>query len=544
FGLHLLALDLRQESGAHEAAVAALLRAAGVEERYERLAEEERLAVLERELRSPRPLRPPREGLASETRRELEALEAAGEAIARDPRAVGAYVVSMTHEVSDLLEPLLLAREAGLWRMDGDEVRTTLDVVPLYETIDDLRTAGECTRRLLRHPLYRRHLRARSDLQEIMLGYSDSNKDGGYWMANRALHDAQEQVGRVCREEGVELRLFHGRGGTVGRGGGRSNRAILATPGIVRNGRIRFTEQGEVISFRYSLPEIAHRHTEQIVSAVLAGMTPDAEDGPGEAHPEGAGPGAGPDASPEDHDLVRAIAERGMRAYRSLVRDEGFWPWFLAATPIRQVSRLPLASRPSSRDGGDVEFAGLRAIPWVFSWTQARYLVPGWFGTGAALLELTEDPAALARLRAAYRAWPFFTAALDDAQREMGRARLAIAARYDALAGTGDGTPDDPDVDAPGGPGRFHRRIAAEYEDARTAILRITGREELLENEPVIRKSILLRNPYTDVLNLLQLELLRRYRHAESEDGDDGAWLQGAIFHSINGLAAAMQSTG
>jgi len=544
FGLHLMALDLRQESGAHEAAVAALLRAAGVEERYEDLDEPARLAVLERELRTVRPLRPPGVELPDAAGRALDSLEVVRRARARDPRAVGAYVVSMTHEVSDVLEPLLLAKEVGLWRLDGERVEGGLDVVPLFETIDDLRTAGERTRALLRHPLYRLYLRARGDLQEVMLGYSDSNKDGGYWMANWALHAAQESVGRACRDEGVSLRLFHGRGGTVGRGGGRSNRAILSMPDVVHDGRIRFTEQGEVISFRYALPEIAHRHTEQIVSAVLRGAVradPSARSGSavlGHGAHAPARDGADRDGHEDARALVRGVAERAMAAYRDLIDAEGFWDWYLQATPIRHVSRLPLASRPSSRGGDRVEFGGLRAIPWVFAWTQARYLVPGWYGTGAAFAELVEDARALAVLRAAYRDWPFFTAAVDDAQREMGRARLPIAAAYDALARDGD--------EAGAARAGVHRRIEEEFERARAAILRITGQDDLLDNEPVIRKSIRLRNPYTDVLNLLQLELLRRVR-ASGEDGttdDELAWLQEQIFHGINGLAAAMQSTG
>jgi len=271
FGLHLAAVDIREHSGVHETAVARLLESAGVTSGYPGLPEEERLEILESQLRDPRPLRPAGAELGDEVRRVLGTLSVVREAVERDPASVGSYVVSMTHELSDMLEPMLLAKEAGLWRLDGDSVRSPLDLVPLYETIEDLGAAEERVRSLFRHSLYRRHLAARGDLQEVMLGYSDSNKDGGYWMANWSLHRAQECIGRVCREEGVELRLFHGRGGTVGRGGGRANRAILAMPAVVHDGRFRATEQGEVISFRYALPAIAHRHTEQIVSAVLRG---------------------------------------------------------------------------------------------------------------------------------------------------------------------------------------------------------------------------------------------------------------------------------
>ena len=539
FGLHLAALDIREHSGMHEKAVAELLELGGGASSYASMDEEERLEVLERELRNPRPLLPPGAGLGEEGRRVLDALAVVRDAVEREPRSVGAYVTSMTHELSDLLEPMLLAREAGLWRVEDGRVRSSLDFVPLYETIEDLTEGGERVRELLRHPLYRKQVEARGGLQEVMLGYSDSNKDGGYWMANWALRHAQEEIGRVCRDEGVELRLFHGRGGTVGRGGGRSNRAILAMPPVVQNGRFRATEQGEVISFRYSLPEIAHRHAEQIVSAVLRGA----------AASGGGSPAGGPD---ERMEIVRDMAERGMEAYRGLLDDPDFWPWYLEATPIRHISSLPLASRPASRDEGEVQFEGLRAIPWNFAWTQTRYLVPGWFGTGRALAPLADDPERLEACRAMYREWPFFTAVIDDAQREMARARLEISRRYAELAGEGEGA-SGPDV---------HAKIEEEFGRARAALLAITGQDELLDNEPVIQESIRLRNPYTDVLNLLQVELLRRWRERGAEDaepsedgsGDRGRGGEGnasgedrlaaEILLSLNGIAAAMQSTG
>jgi phosphoenolpyruvate carboxylase len=545
FGLQLATLDIRQHSGVHERAVASLFRAADVAPDYASLPEARRLELLDRELRNPRPLRPVGAELEEDARRALDTLDVVREALRRDPRSIGSYIVSMTHELSDLLEPMLLAREAGLWRLEEGEVRCPLDFVPLYETIEDLRSAGERLQKLLRHPLYRLQVESRGRLQEVMLGYSDSNKDGGYWMANWALRVAQEGLGTVCREEDVELRLFHGRGGTVGRGGGRSNRAILAMPPVVQNGRFRATEQGEVISFRYSLPGIAHRHLEQIVSAVLRGAA-----GPtvpvGEAAAGGTGRPATPDTDADGSgraELLEGMAERGMDAYRELLDSEGFWPWYLEATPIRHISRLPLASRPASRQSGEIEFEGLRAIPWNFSWSQTRYLVPGWYGTGRALAPLVEDPDGLESCRALYRDWPFFRAVVDDAQREMGRARLEVSRLYAELAGTEGAEPDG-----------FHARIQSEFERARAALLRVTGQEDLLDNEPVIQESIRLRNPYTDVLNLLQLELLRRWRRSGADggdsdgsgsDGDDGRERMAAeILLSLNGIAAAMQSTG
>jgi phosphoenolpyruvate carboxylase len=367
---------------------------------------------------------------------------------------------------------------------------------------------------LFADPVYAHQLQARGRFQEIMLGYSDSNKDGGYWMANWALHRAQASLGAVCRKHDVDFRLFHGRGGTVGRGGGRANQAIAAMPGAAQNGRIRLTEQGEVISFRYSLPGIAHRHAEQLVSASLVG----AMGGPAASRPGGEdGPA-----------LMDAIAERSMAAYRSLIDDPDFWDWYVAATPIEQISRLPIASRPVSRGSTDeVDFQGLRAIPWVFAWTQIRAIVPGWYGVGAGLFGGGGEALSLSRLQNLYRSWPFFQAVVDNAQREMARARLEIAAHYATLAGEREG---------------FFRRVVSDFLDARTAILAITGQDALLDNSPVIRKSIALRNPYTDVLNLVQVELLRRYRSEQEESERER--LRELLFLSINGVAAGMQSTG
>lgn len=370
---------------------------------------------------------------------------------------------------------------------------------------------------ILSHPVYRMQVAARGGFQEIMLGYSDSTKDGGYWMANWALHRAQEQLAEVCLRHGVDFRLFHGRGGTVGRGGGRANQAILAMPPVVHNGRIRFTEQGEVISFRYALPEIAHRHLEQIVNAMLRVVGLPAASGTD-----------GTDPATRNR-LMDELAARSMRAYRRLIDAPDFWSWYTRITPIDQISRLPIASRPVSRSSArEVDFESLRAIPWVFAWTQVRYLIPGWFGIGQALDELLQtSPEHLETLRTWYRSWPFFRTVLQNAQREMVRARLEIAAYYDRLLGDG--------------PTAFHQMIEEDYHRARTAILRITDQEELLDHDPIIRKSVQLRNPYTDVLNLVQLELMRRYRQAPEADREP---LRRALFLSINGIAAAMQSTG
>ncbi|HSJ09885.1 MAG TPA: phosphoenolpyruvate carboxylase [Longimicrobiales bacterium] len=516
FGLHMAAHDVRQHSALHEQAVAALLNAAGVCDDYAALDESARLDLLERELRNPRPLLPPRAGMPDAARATFDTFLAVADALARDPASVGSYIVSMTHTVSDLLEPMLLAKEAGLLRIRDDVVESDLDFVPLFETIDDLAAAGDFVRALFAHPVYTQQLDARDRFQELMLGYSDSNKDGGYWMANWALHRAQDELGRACREHGVEFRLFHGRGGTVGRGGGRANSAIGAMPVAAQNGRIRVTEQGEVISFRYALPGIAHRHTEQLVSAMLL-ATPTADAPAGDA--------TGDDA--EARELMDRVAALSMQAYRALIDDDALWPWYVRITPIEQISRLPIASRPVSRKAAaEVAFDDLRAIPWVFAWTQTRYLVPGWYGVGSALEHVIEQEGALETLQRLYATWPFFRAVVANAEREMGRARLEIAARYAARAGTDLGC---------------HGTIAAEFARARRTLLQVTGGTALLDDAPVIRRSIELRNPYTDVLNLVQVELLRRY---ESADESQREPLRQLLFLSINGIAAAMQSTG
>ncbi len=520
FGFHMAALDVRQHSGVHEEAITDLLRMAGVHDDYAALDEQEKLDILTQELANPRPLVRRGADLPEATQRVIESFQVIRELLEQEPRSVGSYIISMTHGVSDMLEALLLAKEAGLWHLRGEKVECPLDIVPLFETIEDLAEADDLMEVMYNHSIYRKQLRARGDFQEIMLGYSDSNKDGGYWMANWALHKAQEELASVSRRHGVNLRLFHGRGGTVGRGGGRANRAILAMPTTVHNGRIRFTEQGEIISFRYALPDIARRHLEQIVHAMIVATGSEAK-GDGEA-PKVLGK--------REAGLLETIAEHAMRAYRGLIDDEELWPWYTQVTPIEQISRLPIASRPVSRSSAqEVDFEGLRAIPWVFAWTQTRYIVPGWFGTGNGLhATLEEKPDRLTTLQEMYREWTFFRAVVDSAQREMARARFIIAQYYEELADASTGR-------------HIPERIASDFEQAREAILKITGQSELLGNNPVIQKSISLRNPYTDVLNLLQVELIRRYRRASKDERDP---LRQALFLSINGIAAAMQSTG
>lgn len=507
FGFHLAAIDVRQHSNVYGEAVRDLLAVAGVTADYATLPESEKRRVLEMELRNPRPLVAGYRGLAPMTTEVLDTFRAVADALHRDPACIGSCIISMTHEVSHVLECLLLAKECGL-------ASHQIDVVPLFETIEDLENSGSLMEALYTNPVYRAHIDARGGFQEIMLGYSDSNKDGGYWMANWALHKAQKSLAETSQRQGVEIRLFHGRGGTVGRGGGRANQAVTALPKSCHNGRIRFTEQGEVISFRYANEAIAHRHLEQVIHAVLRTTAAARAD----AEPVS-------DRDPDMHPIMDAIATESMAAYRKLIDDPGFWAWYTGLTPIEHISRLPIASRPVSRKtGNEVDFNSLRAIPWVFAWTQVRYNVPGWYGIGEPLERVLARHGE-AKLQEWYRSWPFFKAIVDNAEREIARARPDVAERYAVR------------LDA-----AMSTRLRHQYEGSVRALMRIKGTDRLLADIPVIRKSIALRNPYTDVLNLCQLELMRRW--SATTDETEKARLRHLLFLSINGIAAAMQSTG
>ena len=511
FGFHLAALDIRQHSRVHEATVADLLARGGVSDDYAGLDEAARLELLEAELTNPRPLVRVGADVGPGTESVLGALRAAHDAYAAEPDALGAFIVSMTDSVSDILEVLLLSREAGLWTLGaGGSVSSPVDAVPLFETIADLEAAPRLLGALFASPIYRKHLAARGGFQEVMLGYSDSNKDGGYWAANHALHAAQRAVGVACREAGIELRLFHGRGGTVGRGGGRAGQAILGMPAEAQSGRIRFTEQGEVVSFRYALPGIAHRHLEQIVHAQTVALA-DAQ-----AH-------GGDD--PALSDRWQTIADASMAAYRALVEADGFWEWFREATPFEAIAGLSIASRPVSR-GGPPALDTLRAIPWVFSWTQPRMTVPGWFGTGTALAAAFSD-GDLDTLRADVAKSPFLQAVAGNAMREMARARLSIAQRYADRA------------EAAGAGSAPFEAVEAEFARTERALLRLVRQDELLAEASPIAATIRYRNPPTDVLNLIQVELFARHRAAP-----DDAGVSAALLATLNGIAAAMQSTG
>ena len=513
FRLHTATLDVRQHASRHTTALSEILAAAGVVSNYEALDESERVAVLSVEIRRPRPLTPSRlshlSPATAETVETFRVMSAISEQL--DPEIFQTYIISTTSQVSDLLAVLLFCRDAGLYQPGQ---YSQLNIVPLFETGDDLQRAPLLLDELLQLPVYREHLALRDNLQEVMLGYSDSNKEGGFVAANWALYRAQVALTAVTDRHGVRLRLFHGRGGAVGRGGGPAGQAILAQPPGTLHGQIKVTDQGEMISDRYLDPRTAHRHLEQVVNAVLrAGF-------PGMArHPE-----------PEWVAAMERMAETARTVYRSLVyEDPDFLIYFRNATPVAEFNRLRIGSRPVSRRKSD-RIEDLRAIPWVFSWMQSRHTLPGWFGLGSALEEFAEaDPNHLHLLRTMYRHWPFFTTLLDNAQMIMLKADMNIARAYAGLV---------PDQQLAA---RIFRQIENEFRRTERMICQITEQNDLLAHQPVLQRAIRQRNPYIDPLSFIQIELLKRLRAAPPEEQVE---LETVLLMSINGIAAGLKNTG
>ncbi|HEX7094300.1 MAG TPA: phosphoenolpyruvate carboxylase, partial [Acidimicrobiales bacterium] len=512
FGFHLCSLDLRQNANVHEQVVAELLREARVHPDYLALDEERRVALLDAEIVSPRPLIGPALGgrLSETAERELAILRVAA-AVHRDIGAVALpnYVVSTCRSVSDVLEVAVLLQEVGLATPD----RLDVAIVPLFETIDDLERAGETVRSMLQLPRYRRWVLDHGT-QEVMLGYSDSNKDGGYLAANWALYRAEQQLVRETRAAGVRLRLFHGRGGTVGRGGGPSYDAILAQPAGAVDGSLRITEQGEVVAAKYADPEHARRTLEAMVASTLQATLVDVERLGDEAD--------------RYHDVLDTLAAISRRAYRDLVYGTaGFVDWFRAATPITEIAELNIGSRPASRtQSGRIE--DLRAIPWVFSWSQCRIMLPGWYGVGSAVDEwVGGDERRLSLLREMHDRWPFFRSVLSNMAMVLAKSDLSIAARYRMHV---------PDEQL-----REHvwARIRDEHHRSVHAVLAITRRPSLLADNPTLERSIRHRFPYLDPLNLLQVSLLARWRAGEHDDV-----IRRAIHLTINGLATGLRNSG
>ncbi len=515
FGFHTAHLDLRQEASRLLADVDALLYAHRVTPHLAQMTRAEQARLLTYLIQQPPQVLRQGGGLSDETNETIalfQMLARVHENYGAAP--LGGFVISMAQAASDVLAVLFLAHWAGI----ADQ----LDIVPLFETMQALQAAAPILRELFANAAYARHLRARGMKLQVMVGYSDSNKESGLIAANWALYQAKTALAETCRAHGVELTLFHGRGGSVARGGGPPWRAILAEPPGTLDGRFRMTEQGEVLAARYSNPQLAHRHLEQIIYAVLrASMTP----------PE--------DLRADWRAMMQALSDAGLAAYRALVYEKPrFIEFWEQATPIQEIEQLRIGSRPARRKPTR-SVQTLRAIPWVFSWMQSRFNLPGWYGLGAAFDAVAGDSAALPGanskieiLRAMTREWQFFNTMLQNAQNALGKADMGIAAQYAELV-------QDENLRA-----EIFGDIRAEFDRTRAWILRLTEQNDILDNEPVLQRAIHLRNPYVDPLNFIQIELMRRLRALEKNDAKGHAELMDAMVVTINGIAAGLRNTG
>ena len=536
FAFCLASLDIRQESTRHSDALDELSRYLQLAVPYGEMDEAQRVEWLLSEIQTRRPLLPPTAKWSAATAetfavfRMLQRLQQEfGSRICRT------YVISMSHTVSDLLEVLLLAKEAGL--VDPIAQRAGLLVVPLFETVEDLQGAPAVMGTLFRHPFYLALLGSDGGqpLQEVMLGYSDSNKDSGFLSSNWEIHKAQIALQRLAIEHGIALRIFHGRGGSVGRGGGPAYQAILAQPSGTLSGRIKITEQGEVLASKYSLPELALYNLETVTTAVLQNSLVSSP----------------VDETPSWNELMGRLAARSRDHYRSLVHDNpDLVAFFQQVTPIEEISKLQISSRPARRKSGAKDLSSLRAIPWVFGWTQSRFLLPSWFGVGAALQEeLDQDPGQLELLRLLYQRWPFFRMLISKVEMTLSKVDLDLAHHYVQALGRSENREAFEAI---------FQSIAAEFGLTRDLVLAITGHSRLLDGDPALQLSVDLRNRTIIPLGFLQVALLRRLRdqnrqppmsETSASSSDDGRTysrselLRGALL-TINGIAAGMRNTG
>jgi phosphoenolpyruvate carboxylase len=533
FGFHLAALDMRQSSDVHERVLAELFAQSGVEASYATLPESEKIALLLAELASPRLLTSPFIRYSDETSSELAILHTARDIRQRyGARAIRNYIISHTETVSDLLEVMLLQKETGLLHhADSDASSATtpqLMVIPLFETIPDLRCAAEIMEQWMALPVVRAQIARQGQLQEVMLGYSDSNKDGGFLTSNWELYKAEIHLVKIFAQAGIKLGLFHGRGGTVGRGGGPSYEAILAQPAGTVNGQIRLTEQGEIIASKFSNPEIGRRNLELLVAATLeASLMPHAMAGK-EARKRA-----------EFEATMEHLSERAYLAYRDLVYGtSGFTDYFFAATPIAEIAEMNIGSRPASRKSTR-KIEDLRAIPWGFSWGQCRLLLPGWYGFGSAISAWLDDSAdakihakKVATLRAMFRQWPFFATLLSNMDMVLSKTDLAVASRYAELVA-------DKKLRK-----SIFKRIVDEHARTSACLATITGARERLATNPLLARSIKNRFAYLDPLNHLQVELIKRHRASLNAERELDDRVRRGILLAINGIAAGLRNTG
>ncbi len=508
FGLHLVPLDVREDARFHREAVGELMHHYGMCDNFADLPESEKLALISREIAGMRPFFPIEPNFSETTNRVI----ATWRMIARAHRRYGTacidtVIASMSTAPSDTLMMLMFAKEVGIAK--------SVDLVPLFETIDDLRGAPAVMTTLFENPAYRAHIKDRGDRQQIMLGYSDSNKDGGYLSSNWNLYVAQQELSDVCKRYGIELELFHGRGGSIGRGGGPANRAILSQPPGTMCGKIKMTEQGEVIAYRYTNVDIARRHLHQVANAVLLA--------------EGL-PVSRP-VPPEWWAALERLSSIGQRAYQGFVYETpNFIDYWQQATPINELARMPIGSRPAKRTKGG--FESVRAIPWMFSWMQSRAIIPSWFGVGTAIEAFcTDTPDGLALLRTMYREWSFFRALIENCELDLAKADMGIAELYASLV---------PDAELRE---RIFGRMRAEHALARQHVCSIMEQKELLDHAPIMKRSIERRNPYVDPLNFIQVALLRELR-AQTPGTPEYERLLNIMLTTINGIAAGMKTTG
>ena len=508
FGMHTARLDIREDSAQLNLALSEILLALGIEVDFAQRDPAQRMETLQRMPGSPLPALADHPGVTAataETWALFQLLTRTRETYGR--AMLGPFIISMTRSASDVLAVLLMAEWTGC--ADG------MDIAPLFETLDDLQAAPAILSTLFESEAYRRHLKSCGDTQMVMIGYSDSNKDGGYLAANWALYTAQEAISKTCHEHGIKLTLFHGRGGTVARGGGPANRAIRAQPPNTINGRFRVTVQGETIATRFLNPHLARRNLEQTISAVLLASAPDPQETSAQT-PAGWAR------------AMETMAAASHAAYRGLVYEtDGFLTYWTQATPLEEIRRLVIGSRPSARKSGAPDVLKIRAIPWVFSWMQSRFNLPSWYGLGSGLsqpeLEIAQEM---------YLGWPFFRALLDNAEMALLKADMGIAKLYSDL------------VSERALAEHVFSAILAEYDRTRDAILAITGHQQLMDAEPVLQRSIELRNPYVDPLNYVQVEMLRRLRALADPEGAESKAIRDVVVLTINGIAAGLRNTG
>ncbi|MCL6458170.1 MAG: phosphoenolpyruvate carboxylase [Gorillibacterium sp.] len=521
FGFHMAALDIRQHSKEHELAMTETLAKMGINEQYSALSEKEKVKLLTKLLEDPRPLTSPYIEYTEGTEECHNVYKIALKAQREFGRScLNSYLISMANDTSDILEVTLFCKEFGLYRREEDgSIVCTLQPVPLFETIEDLNAAPGIMDKLFAIPAYRDSLQSLNQVQEIMLGYSDSNKDGGVLTANWELKVALEKITEIGIKHNVRLKFFHGRGGALGRGGMPLNRSILAQPPHTLGAGIKITEQGEVLSQRYAVKGIAYRSLEQATWALITAATA----------------ARNPQRDIQVHkweSLMEDISKESLTKYQDLIfRDEDFMTFFKECTPLPEIGELNIGSRPSKRKNSD-KFEDLRAIPWVFSWTQTRYLLPAWYAAGTGLQSFYRNkPQNMRVLQQMYAHWAFFRSAIDNVQMALAKADLTIAREYGRMVRDGQMAE------------RIYQLIQSEYQLTSSLILQITGQKEILDNVPILQESIRLRNPYVDPLSYFQVELLKELRSIREADGDDAMLLREVLL-TINGIAAGLRNTG